>query len=84
MDNNFGVVQVAYGVYAAIMSYVAYRVAYRLKFWLTPFVLLNAVLFFREIPTTPVWKVLHHIVVSDISNLVGIALIYGIYKFFTQ
>ena len=44
---------------------------------------MNGLFFYVKIPTAPLWKVFHDIVVLDITNLVGLALIYGIYKFFT-
>jgi hypothetical protein len=73
-----------HAVVNTILVYVAYRVVYRLKFWVTPLLALNVVLFFYEIKTTPFFKVMHDIVASDIANLAGLALIYGIYKFFTE
>jgi hypothetical protein len=82
--NAFTFLSVFYALmYVAILSYVAYRVIYRLKYWGLLIIVFNIALLSIALPTTPWRQVVHDILVADISNLAGIALIYGIYKFFT-
>ena len=76
---------VGYAVFVAAICYVAYRVAYRAKFWLIP-LLISDVLAFglnEKLLGLPFLEVCHRIVVGNLNLLVGVALIYGIYKFFT-
>jgi hypothetical protein len=74
-----------YASFVAVMSYVAYRVAYRAKYWLIPLLIYNVLLFvsYKNMSKAPFLEVFHRMIVSNISLLVGVALIYGIYKFFT-
>jgi hypothetical protein len=74
-----------YAVFVAAMCYVAYRVAYRAKLWLIPLLIWNVFvfLFYEKTTNFPFLEVCHRIVIGNLDLLVGVALIYGIYKFLT-